>query len=325
VNTTVEDLFLWDQNFYEPRVGTGEMLGRMQTPGTLQSGKPMTYGLGLQMRDYRGLPTVSHGGSWAGYRAELLRFPAQKLSVACLCNLGGTNPSELARKVAEVYLSSLMSPEDTKASQAFVTLPADELQSRAGTYWDRASGDYAFLSRKEGNLLLESGGSSALLRPLSSSRFVSESAPGVEISFDEEGLAFGRRGEVQRFQRIEPFHPARLEDFRGRYRSEEVSGSIEVEVQDGALVIHHRTIPAKPLKPTRSDSFYMDGLSLSFSRERRGERGRFLARHGKSQGHPLQEGALARRACARPFRYETVAERAVRRAVLAAGSYKPAT
>src|SRR3990172_10261595 len=89
VYTTIEDLFLWDQNFYRPRVGTAEILERMQTPGTLQSGKSITYGLGLVMRDYRGLASVSHGGSWAGYRAELLRFSGQELAVACPCPLRG--------------------------------------------------------------------------------------------------------------------------------------------------------------------------------------------------------------------------------------------
>ena len=39
------------------------------------SGKKLDYAAGLMMGTYRGLPTVRHGGSWAGYRADLLRFP----------------------------------------------------------------------------------------------------------------------------------------------------------------------------------------------------------------------------------------------------------
>ena len=284
VYTTIEDLFLWDQNFYHPRVGTEEMLERMQTPGTLSTGKPMTYGLGLVMRDYRGLASVSHGGSWAGYRAELLRFPAQQLSVACLCNLGGTNPSELARDVAEVYLSSLMTPDETPPPAAGVALSASELQSRAGTYWDRASGEYVFLSLKDGKLLLESGHSSAVFQPLSPSRFVADSSPGVEISFENEILTSNRRGEVQSFQRIEAWTPTTIEEFRGAYRSEEIAGSIEVEVEAEALVIRHRTIPRKPLKPTRSDSFYLDGLSLSFTRDGAGKVDGFALDMGRVKG-----------------------------------------
>src|SRR3970282_2233208 len=104
---------------------------------TLQSGKPMTYGLGLSMENLRGLKTVSHGGSWAGYRAELLRFPEQDLAVACLCNLGATNPSDLAEKVAGVYLGTEMTPEEKPDPVDFLTLSDSELRSREGVYWNR--------------------------------------------------------------------------------------------------------------------------------------------------------------------------------------------
>ncbi len=284
VYTTIEDLFLWDQNFYHPRVGTAKILERMQTPGTLQSGKSITYGLGLVMRDYRGLAAVSHGGSWAGYRAELLRFPEQELAVACLCNLGGTDPSELARNVAEVYLESQMTPEETPEPAAFMALSAADLDARAGTYWDRASGDYLFLSSNDGKLLLERGGSSASFRPLSSTRFVAESSPDVELSFEGAALAFKRRDETESFFRIERWIPTGLDEFRGRYRSEEIAGSIEVEVEAEALVIRHRTISRNPLKPTRSDSFYVEGLSLSFTRDGSGKVDGFTLDMGRVKG-----------------------------------------
>jgi hypothetical protein len=54
--------------------------------------------------EQRGLRTASHGGSWAGYRAELLRFPAQHTSIAVLCNVSTGNPSVRARRVAEIVL-----------------------------------------------------------------------------------------------------------------------------------------------------------------------------------------------------------------------------
>ena len=284
VYTSIEDLFLWNQNFYQPRVGTPELLERMQTPGKLQSGKPMTYGLGLAMDTYRGLETVSHGGAWAGYRAELLRFPEPQLAVACLCNLGGTDPSDLAEKVAGVYLGSQMAPEVTPAALDFVTLPESELRSREGAYWNSSSGDYLFVTTKDAALFLDR--SSASLRPLSPARFASASSNSLELSFEGELLSLERRGETQKFSRIDPWTPAPadLDQLRGSYRSDEVVGSIEVDVEGDDLVLRHRTISPDRLKPTRRDSFYLDGLSLSFTRDAKGSVDGFTLDMGRVKG-----------------------------------------
>src|SRR6266481_4121578 len=113
VHTSVEDLLKWDENFYSGQVGGKDFLSEIQEQGKLNDGKVLDYAKGLRIVDYRGLRTVSHGGSWGGYRAELLRFPEQHFSVACLCNLGSARPSNRAHRVADVYLASLMKPKDT--------------------------------------------------------------------------------------------------------------------------------------------------------------------------------------------------------------------
>ena len=57
----------------------------MLTPGVLNDGEKLEYASGLAISDYRGLRKVSHGGAFVGYRAQLIRFPDQRLSVICLC------------------------------------------------------------------------------------------------------------------------------------------------------------------------------------------------------------------------------------------------
>ena len=121
VLTTVEDLQLWDQNFYEPKVGDRRLLDAMLTVGVLNNGTEARLRLGPGPREYKGLPTVSHGGAWVGYRAQILRFPQQKFSVACLCNLAESNPSRLAQQVADVYLGR---PHEGEAAKATATKAA---------------------------------------------------------------------------------------------------------------------------------------------------------------------------------------------------------
>ena len=109
VFSSVEELLQWDRNFYEPRVGGAAMIQTLQRPGSLGDGRPLTYALGLATGTHRGQRTISHGGSWGGYRAELLRFPNQRFSVAVLCNLGSIDPSALARRVADIHLEQVLS------------------------------------------------------------------------------------------------------------------------------------------------------------------------------------------------------------------------
>jgi hypothetical protein len=109
VFTCVEDLFLWDQNFYENKLGnSGQVLiEKILTPGILNSGEQLDYAFGLNVAKYKGLTLVGHGGSFAGFRADMIRFPDLKFSVICLANLSRFNPSVMARKVADIYLRDL--------------------------------------------------------------------------------------------------------------------------------------------------------------------------------------------------------------------------
>jgi CubicO group peptidase (beta-lactamase class C family) len=77
LHTTVEDLQLWDENFYHPRVGGPALIEHMLERGKLNNGTVQDYASGLVIGAYRGLPTVDHGGADAGYRSDFARFPEQ--------------------------------------------------------------------------------------------------------------------------------------------------------------------------------------------------------------------------------------------------------
>src|SRR5713101_1070258 len=143
VHTSVEDLLKWDENFYSGQIGGKDFLTEVQEQGKLNSGKVLDYAKGLFIEDYRGLRTVSHGGAWGGYRAELLRFPEQHFSVACLCNLGNAAPSKRAHQVADIYLASSLKPkqekkkegEESRKKKDSIKLTEEQLQAYTGDYW----------------------------------------------------------------------------------------------------------------------------------------------------------------------------------------------
>jgi CubicO group peptidase (beta-lactamase class C family) len=122
--TSVEDLYLWDQNFTHHKVGGKDAMEIMHTLGTLNNGEKLEYAFGLVIAEYRGLKIVEHGGSLGGYRAELLRFPEQRFSVIILSNLSSVVPGRLARQVADLYLEKNFKAEKPKPKRRKVEKPA---------------------------------------------------------------------------------------------------------------------------------------------------------------------------------------------------------
>jgi len=104
--TTVRDLVKWDQNFYTGKVGGKALIDRVQTPGALNNGEPLTYAWGLQVGQYRGLKVVEHSGSLGGYRAHLARYPERHVGVAVLCNLAVITPASLVQQIADVVVGA---------------------------------------------------------------------------------------------------------------------------------------------------------------------------------------------------------------------------
>jgi CubicO group peptidase (beta-lactamase class C family) len=300
VLTTVEDLQRWDENFYEPRVGDASLIQTMQVVGVLNSGKKIAYASALSIGNFRGLPTVSHGGSWAGYRAQLLRFPQQHFSVACLCNLAQANPSRLANRVAEVYLGSQMTKEAPKPAEAAgkvkLAAPPKSLQAVVGMYRDPQSSELIRLAIWDDKLTVNEGDRNIPLTPVGANRYRFEDSEGkreIEISPSASGGSRPKlkvttteeeeEPETQTFEPVEPWTPtaAELAPLAGLYSSEEVGTTWRLVAEGDKLLIKHRGVSEDPLKPTVKDTFTHDGIQLTFQRGPKGEVTGFLVDAGR--------------------------------------------
>ena len=105
VFTTVADLLRWARNFESGKVGGEALLAAMSKPGALDDGTAIDYGAGLMWEQLDGHRVVAHGGAWAGYRAELLRIPSQRIVVVCLFNRDDMHPSRRAQRIAKFVLA----------------------------------------------------------------------------------------------------------------------------------------------------------------------------------------------------------------------------
>ncbi len=280
--TTVEDLYLWDQNFYHNRLGKGKdsLIQQVLTPGVLNSGEKLDYAFGLVVGDYRGLRIVSHGGAFVGFRAEMIRFPEQKFSVVCLANLSTINPERLARQVADIYLAGEFKESSREAKP--IELPQEMLTDKVGVYRSATSGMIVELSLHDGKLMADADafGESVQIAPIAETDFVTVTAPfDAQIRFERldqrRSWLMHLRVEGERpdvLEMIEVVSPSadRLAEYVGDYHSKELQVIYKLVLEDGKLFVRHRSAPRDPLKPGVEDMFWVGAITFLFSRDVKG-------------------------------------------------------
>lgn len=279
IYTSVEDLYLWDQAFYNFKLGK-DLMDMLHTVGVLNNGKKIDYAFGLEIAEYKGLKTVSHGGAWAGFRAGIVRFPEQKFSVICLTNLATQDPSALCYKVADIYLADLLKekPKEEKTKVETITLSKQELQEKAGNYQDDKFGAWITFSVKDDKLQWRLGRRELALAPLSKTTFVTLDAPReitVEFVADAKGKLTRAviKSEGEEFYNavkaapLGPLSPAKLREYAGDYVSEELlNANYRIVLEKDNLLVKFRTAPKDPLKAMAPDKFVLGRQSLEFLR-----------------------------------------------------------
>ena len=140
--TTVEDLAKWDAAFYESKSLNQDFWAIMTKVGTLNNGEKLTYAAGLGVDTYKGLKIIQHGGSFVGFRAEMIRLPEAQFSVIILANRADARPTRLAYQVADIFLKDQYKKENEsintdseESSLKPITLTNKELQAFEGDYW----------------------------------------------------------------------------------------------------------------------------------------------------------------------------------------------
>jgi len=301
--TSVDDLLLWDQNFYHNKLGKGgpELIEKILTPGVLNSGEKLNYAFGLGVDQYKGLKMISHGGAFVGFRADMIRFPEQNFSVICLANLGSFDPSRLARKVADIYLADEFK-ENIKKDKVpaerpeFIKLSEAELIKFSGTFHDPKRGVFWKLSPKENSLQVQVNFSprTFLISPISKTKFYTNDPFTGEIEFkiSQEGtkpimlvLWEGRDISTFKIIRLELLSPAQLKEYTGSFYSEELQTTYEILLENGKLYIRHenpyKDYPEDALYPTFKDKFIVNGLKLNFFRSQKGDAVSFTVDAGR--------------------------------------------
>jgi CubicO group peptidase (beta-lactamase class C family) len=286
VMTTVEDLFKWDQNFEHPVVGGADAIRQLTTPGTLNNGQPIPYGMGIFIDHYRGLNWWHHSGEWVGYRAALSHFPDQHFSTLITCNcIGSMEPMRMAKRVADLYLADDFAPAEKNGSGGkFPTVPVATLQRYAGTYWSEKNGALRRFVVQDGRIVMvgpgmtydmipQGNGEFELVEPDSEHRdkYIFRSAKHGETELETwEG------GAPVTYAATKGSGPdaSHLNDYVGSYTNDELQATWKLVVQNGKLIRQQWMAEDQPLQPSFPDGFIADlsegEFLMHFVRDRSG-------------------------------------------------------
>ncbi len=253
--STLDDLLLWDRNFYANRLGKGTLTRELQTPGVLNNGNTISYAMGLDLGNYRGLRIVEHSGALFGYRTVLLRFPEQKFTVICLCNVANAVPENLARRVVDLYLADKLQVGASAVARAGNGNFPDPAEF-AGKYLDpRTHLMYSFTA-SNGNLMAWGG----VLRRINANQFYDlgsnvitfePSQGSMKARLDLKGETYFSGSRIRELRLGEPA----LAAYAGQFRSTELEATYSLSLVQGALILRNRDNPPQNLTPVAQDEF----------------------------------------------------------------------
>jgi CubicO group peptidase (beta-lactamase class C family) len=261
--TSVDDLLLWDRNFYGNKLGKGTLLKEMLTRAVLNNGKESNYALGLTMGAYRGLSTVEHDGANFGYRTEILRFPQQRFTALVLCNVSTADPDDLAHEVADIYLENELQPLPNPTVASGFN-PA----AVAGKYFDGERHFPVSFVAENGKLMLQGH----VLYPAGANRFDDPIIGGTAAFSNSNGVMKA----VITYNDAITFAGTKIADLRlddaalaayaGVYESAALDATYKLSVESGSLVLRTNWNPMVKLQPIVQNEFDAGGMTLVFRR-----------------------------------------------------------
>ncbi|MEZ4586690.1 MAG: serine hydrolase domain-containing protein [Gemmatimonadales bacterium] len=297
IHSTIEDFARWVDNYDKGTVGGRDVIETMMTATTLNDGSPATsgpglaYAVGLTVGTERGLRVMGHGGAWGGFRGHFLRFPDQRFAVATFCNVANAGPDSLARQVAAIYLGDRMGPDTTGAwaeslaSAPRVTVPVASLRGLVGV-WRNDEVGAVRRTRLAGDTLVSDDNRPTPYEPIGGGRFRVGSRAEVRFEGDPSSptsMLVRTPGGTVTFARAEAaeLDAAKLAEYAGDYRNDEVEVTHSWKVEDGKLVIYAGYRRLGELEPSYRDGFTRGGAVIDVVRDRRGRITGYLIESGR--------------------------------------------
>ena len=277
VYTNLGDLLLWDNNFYDHKVGGKVLYNRQHERGVLINGDTIEYAGGLFIQENNGYPVVQHTGSWAGFRAVLYRLPSLNRTLIVMAN----TPDFLDRRKFFALMNLIVPKQEAEPSSIEASMPKTEAVNLSANQLDKYTG--LFVVKGQPHLRLKSelvndtlkitqqwDGLSYQLLPTSSTSFFRKDFNIIRFEFDKNsGLPIiYERLEVLGTEKAQDFQAETpLTEYVGEYYSPEVGVSYHIEIVDEGLQVVRNGDILKTLNAVSKDVFGQGIQGFQFLRE----------------------------------------------------------
>ncbi|WP_299118273.1 serine hydrolase domain-containing protein [uncultured Tenacibaculum sp.] len=260
VYTTVNDLRKWTDAFYNKTILNADFWKLMTAKGTLNNGREIEYACALEIKNYKGLETIEHGGRAPGYLSDIINFPKENFTVIVLTNATNTNATQLGYQIANIFLKDKFksSKKSKEKVHKTITLKVKELNKHIGAYWN-ANDSYSREIKLKNDTLFytRSPRNSNPLVAISKNTFKMIHTPpelNVLVSFADNNIMtfIENNVEVASFKKYKPanYTNIQLEKFTGKYYSEEIDTEYELKQNKKGLQLFingRRTVPLFPI------------------------------------------------------------------------------
>ncbi|MGS2726515.1 serine hydrolase [Psychroserpens sp. BH13MA-6] len=277
IYSTVEDLALWDHNFDDNELGKGadDIISKMYSEGLFNNGQPCGYAFGLRKNTYKGIETLSHGGSLEGYRSAFLRFPEEKLSIIILANRDDAMPMEKAHTIADLFLDIKKAPKAAPEENVAKTTDKFQLEQLVGHY-ELRPGMLVEITLKNEELWLHQKWNDRSYTIVNRSGNTYGVPNEETIVFEFSTLEHGAAQRLKALQgdkttiakrTLESNEPTDIKAYIGKYYNDELDITYEVSVLNDELIVKIPYFETLKLKSIAKDAFVTYyGAQVRFTR-----------------------------------------------------------
>jgi CubicO group peptidase (beta-lactamase class C family) len=155
VISTLHDLLIWEQNFYNDKLYNNGLDSILYRKGILNNGDRINYYFGLKSGQYKEMPIIYHHGDFNSFESVILRIPQKRISVIILSNdqMAKTflDNYSLANKVIDYLLDNNSKPEVPK-NVISQLISEKQVKNYVGTY--KSKNGYTNICFDDGQLKL---------------------------------------------------------------------------------------------------------------------------------------------------------------------------